>query len=153
GSPWEKEMEASFACPECGTRVELAGLAPGRQVRCPFCHRLLEVPYLPRAGDEQWKRRRFQRPRWIFWAWAGLAIASAVIVAVATFSFLKRHHYWTQKKWIRDLLESSHRHESAGRLTEVLLDFDAALALARKPDGPAMGPVEKYRHRREELAK
>jgi hypothetical protein len=82
-----------------------------------------------------------------------LGIASAVIAAVATFSFLKRHHHSTQARSIRDLLESSQRHESAGRLTEALLDFDAALALARKPDGPSTGPLEKYRHRREDLAK
>ena len=44
-------MEGSFACPECGTFVEVHGLAPGRQVRCGFCNRLLEVPYLPRAAD------------------------------------------------------------------------------------------------------
>ena len=43
-------MDGSFACPECGSDVEVRGLAPGRQVRCGFCHRLLEVPYLPRAA-------------------------------------------------------------------------------------------------------
>ena len=36
-------MDGSFACPECGSDVEVRGLAPGRQVRCEFCHRLLEV--------------------------------------------------------------------------------------------------------------
>jgi len=132
--------------------VELAGIAPGRQVRCGFCHRLLEVPYLPRAGEDQWKRRRFQRPWWVVWAWAGLGIATAIIITAGAFSFLKRHHHSSQERSIRDLLESSQRHESAGRLTEALLDFDAALALAHKPDGPVLGPVEEYRHRREDLA-
>ena len=27
-------MDGSFACPECGSEVEVEGLAPGRQVRC-----------------------------------------------------------------------------------------------------------------------
>ena len=40
-------MDGSFACPECGSTVEVEGLTPGRQVRCEFCQRLLEVPYLP----------------------------------------------------------------------------------------------------------
>ena len=58
-------MDGSFACPECGSDVEVRGLAPGRQVRCGFCHRLLEVPYLPRAAGPSWKRRRFARPKWV----------------------------------------------------------------------------------------
>ena len=71
-------MDGSFACPECGSSVEVGGLAPGRQVRCGFCDRLLEVPFLPRAADAPWKRRRFGRPKWLNWAWAALAIASIV---------------------------------------------------------------------------
>ena len=68
-------MDGSFACPECGSSVEVTGLAPGRQVRCGFCNRLLEVPFLPRAADAPWKRRRFARPKWFIWACAALAVA------------------------------------------------------------------------------
>jgi hypothetical protein len=146
-------MEGSFACPECGTSVELAGLAPGRQVRCRFCHRLLEVPYLPRAGDNQWKRRRFRRPKWIVWAWAVLGIAGAIILCAGTLVVLKRHHHSSQERSIHQLLESSRRHESAGRLTEALLDLDAALEIACKAEAPVVAPVEEHRHRRGDLAK
>ena len=69
-------MDGAFACPECGSSVEVGGLAPGRQVRCGFCDRLLEVPFLPRAADAPWRRRRFGRPKWLNWAWAALAIVS-----------------------------------------------------------------------------
>jgi len=146
-------MEGSFACPECGTSVELAGLAPGRQVRCPFCHRLLEVPYLPRAGDDHWKRRRFRRPTWVVWAWAVLGIAGAIILSAGALVVLKRHRHSSLERSIHQLLESSRRHESAGRLTEALLDLDAALEMACKADAPVVGSVGEHRHRREDLAK
>ncbi|MGO9469110.1 MAG: hypothetical protein ACLQIB_34580 [Isosphaeraceae bacterium] len=146
-------MEGSFACPECGTSVELAGLAPGRQVRCHFCHRLLEVPYLPRTGDDQWKRRRFRRPTWIVWSWAVLAIAGAIILCAGSLVVFKRHRHSSQERSIHQLLESSRRHESAGRLSEALLDLDAALELAGKADAPVKGPLDQHRHRREDLAR
>lgn len=79
-------MEGSFACPECGASVELAGLAPGRQVRCPFCHRFLEVPYLPRTTDKESKRRRFQKPWWVVWAWAALGVAAVIIAGAGGLS-------------------------------------------------------------------
>ena len=44
-------MDGSFACPECGSDVEMGGLAPGRQVRCGtfddgarWIHRLDQLP-------------------------------------------------------------------------------------------------------------
>jgi len=146
-------MEGSFACPECGTSVELAGLAPGRQVRCRFCHRLLEVPYLPRAVDDHWKRRRFRKPGWVVWSWAVLGIASAIILGAGSLVVLKRHRHSSQERSIHQLLESSRRHESAGRLTEALLELDAALELACKADAPVVGLVDEDRHRRGDLAK
>jgi hypothetical protein len=145
-------MEGSFACPECGESVELAGLAPGRHVRCRFCHRLLEVPYLPRATDTSWKRRRFQKPGWVVWAWSGLGIAAVVIGGTGALAVLKRHQHSSQEKSIRNLLESSRRHESSGRLTEALLDLDAALAIAAKSDVSIAGSVQERQKRRADLA-
>lgn len=145
-------MEGSFACPECGASVELGGLAPGRQVRCPFCHRLLEVPYLPRAVDTKWKRRRFQKPWWVIWAWSALAVAAVLIGSVGALSFIKRHRHSSQERSIRTLLESSQRQESSGRLTEALLDLDAAIALACDSDTSIAKAVKEFQHRRAELA-
>src|SRR5690242_2506085 len=76
-------MDRVFACPECGSMLEVGGLAPGRQVRCMFCHRLLEVPFLPRAEVSGWKRPRFARPRWVPYAWGGLAVVLAAVVLLA----------------------------------------------------------------------
>ena len=134
-------MDGTFACPECGSEVEVHGLAPGRQVRCGFCHRLLEVPYLPRAADAPWKRRRFAHAKWVPWAWIALAAISVALVAAGAVKFLKRQYDSIQDRSISQLFDSSRRHEADGQLGEALIDLDTALEMARKigphPAAPA----------------
>jgi hypothetical protein len=146
-------MDRSFACPECGSEVQVRGLAPGRQVRCGFCHRLLEVPFLPRAADAPWKRRRFTPPKWVAWAWVGLAAVAAVIVVAGAFQFLRRQYDSIQERSISQLLDSSRRHESGGRLGEALIDLDSALELARSAGGATLGRHKVEQKRRPELAR
>ncbi len=129
-------MDGAFACPECGSDVEMDGLAPGRQVRCGFCHRLLEVPYLPRAAGPSWKRRRYARPKWVGWAWALLGLVLVVVVTAGAVEMLRRRSSSIQDRAINELLATSGRHESDGRISEALIDLDAALELADKA-GPA----------------
>ncbi len=146
-------MDGSFACPECGSDVEMRGLAPGRQVRCGFCHRLLEVPYLPRAAGPSWKRRRFARPKWVTWAWAGLAVVVVAMVVFGAVEFLRRRFNSIQDRAINQLFVTSQRHESEGRLGEALIDLDAALELAGKA-GPAwVKRLEQERSKRADLAR
>jgi hypothetical protein len=145
-------MDGSFACPECGTDVEVHGLAPGRQVRCDFCHRLLEVPYLPRAADPSWKRRRFRRPKWVRWALAALGIAAVLIVVAVAVRFLKKHHDSAQKRSIDRLLETSRQHEDSGDLNQALIDLDAALDLARNSGWAGPGQLVDHQKRRRALA-
>jgi hypothetical protein len=141
-------MDGSFACPECGSEVEVRGVAPGRNVRCAFCHRLLEVPFLPRAADLSWKRKRFARPRWLSWAWAALGLVSAVVVVAGAWHLANRQFTSYQERSINHLLESSRKHEANGRFSEALIDLDAALGIAREA-GPVMlerlGPERKKR--------
>ena len=146
-------MDGAFACPECGSDVEVRGLAPGRQVRCAFCHRLLEVPYLPRAAGSSWKRRRHARPKWVAWAWVGLCVLLAVVVAAGAVQFLRRKYDSIQDRSINQLLESSQRHEVDGRLNEALIDLDAALELADKAGPSWVKRREEERTRRPDLAR
>ena len=146
-------MDGAFACPECGSDVEMGGLAPGRQVRCGFCHRLLEVPYLPRAASPSRRRRRYARPKWVNWAWAALGLVLVVVVTAGAVEILRRRSSTIQDRAINELLATSGRHESEGRISEALIDLDAALELADKA-GPAWASRrEQERGARAELAR
>ena len=146
-------MDGSFACPECGSSVAVTGLAPGRQVRCGFCNRLLEVPFLPRAADAPWKRRRFGRPKWFIWASAALATAAVVILASAAFQFITRQYHSAQQRSINQLLESSKVNEADGRLDQALIDLDTALELARNAGPGYLARIDHWRKKRPALAR
>jgi hypothetical protein len=145
-------VEGSFACPECGMTVELTGLAPGRQVRCGFCHRLLEVPYLPRA-DVRWKRQRFSKPKWVFCAWAGSLVAAVLIGGAGAIRFVKKQYHSVQERSVRQLIESSHKQEANGELSQALIDLDAALDLATKVNPAILARIDREQKRRPELAR
>jgi hypothetical protein len=146
-------MDGSFACPECGSNVEVTGLAPGRQVRCGFCNRLLEVPYLPRAADAPWKRRRFARPKWLIWASAALAVSAAAILATGAFRFITRQFDSAQQRSINQLLESSKVSEVDDRLDQALIDLDAAIEMARKAGPSYLARIDRWVKKRPELAR
>jgi len=146
-------MDGSFACPECGSKVEVRGLAPGRQVRCGFCHRLLEVPYLPRAADPLWRRRRFVRPRWVTWAWVALALVSTAVLLGGSWRLLKRQYDSYQERSVNQLLVSSRRHEASGRLGQALIDLDAALDLAGKAGPGVLDRLRREQKSRPDLAR
>jgi hypothetical protein len=146
-------MDGSFACPECGSEVEIAGLAPGRQVRCGFCHRLLEVPYLPRVPVAGWKRRRFGHLKWVRWAWAGLGAIVAVALLVGLVRFVRRQYHSIQEGTIHKLAASSRDHEAEGRLDQALVELDAAIDLARRSGAPADFAIEAERRHRADIAR
>ncbi len=146
-------MDGAFACPECGSEVEVHGIAPGRQVRCGFCRRLLEVPYLPRAADAPWKRRRFLRRRWVIWLWAGLAVLALVLVIAGSYGFLKRQYESYQERSINRLLDSASRHEAQGQLGAALIDLDTALDLAAKASAGVSSRLRAGQKNRPDLAR
>jgi hypothetical protein len=146
-------MDGSFACPECGSSVEVPGLAPGRQVRCEFCRRLLEVPYFPRVPAFLGKRRRYGRPKWVAWAWSAIGLAVAVSLVAGSLRFWRKHHQSTEDRSIEKMIESSQIHEAAGRFNEALIELDAALALARNVAPARRARWEGQRKRREDLAR
>ena len=146
-------MDGSFACPECGSSVEVKGLAPGRQVRCGFCNRLLEVPFLPRAADARWKRRRFARPKWFVWVSAALAVVLVAILATWAFRFVTRQYDFAQQRPINHLLESSKVNEADGRLDLALLDLDTAIEMARKAGPDYLVRLDDWGKKRPGLAR
>lgn len=145
-------MDGFFACPECGSEVAVAGLAPGRQVRCGFCHRLVEVPYLPRVATD-WKRRRFAGWPWVRWAWLGVAAVVILAAMVTGYRVLRRQYRSVQEDAIGKMIASSRANESEGRLDQALVELDAALELIRRADDPARFSLESERLHRVELAR
>ena len=83
-------------------------------------------------ASRDWQRRRFKRPKWVPWAWAGLGVLLVAILGAGAVKFLKRHYDTVQDQSINRLLESSRVHEAAARIGEAFVDLDAALDLAQK---------------------
>jgi hypothetical protein len=145
-------VEEAFACPECGSIVEVSGLALGRQVRCGFCHRLLEVPYLPRIEEKSWKRRRFGRPWWVPWAWGALGLAAAAVILMAMTRFVDHHERQAFERSIKDLTVSSEDKTKSGRLDQALVDLDTALNLCQQSSRCASELLAELRKKRQEVA-
>ncbi len=146
-------MDGSFACPECGSEVEVAGLAPGRQVRCGFCHRLLEVPYLPRVSAGTWKRRRFGHLKWVRWAWVALGATVVVALGFVAIRFVGRQYHSIRERSIHELVASSRDHEADGRLNQALVELDAAIEMARGSGETVGFAMDEERRHRAELAR
>lgn len=146
-------MEGSFACPECGKILEIQGRAPGRQIRCDFCGRLLEIPYLVRSASASWKRRRFTRPGWFVWTSLGLGAALTVLLVLVGLRFLGGRRDSLNSRSVARLLQSSRAHEDERRLDLALVDLDAAIDLAAQVGMSRTTPVETARERRGDLAR
>ena len=143
-------MDGDFACPECGQRFEVPLQGPGRQVRCPFCNRLLEAPYLPRF-EGFWKRTSFRRPRWVAWAWGAFAIVLMAVLGFAGVQLLVKGEQRARLKAVQRLVESSREHEAQGRLDLALLDLDTALEASQSLRAEV--PGDELRSRRTDLAR
>jgi hypothetical protein len=146
-------MDEAFACPECGTNVEVRGLAPGRQVRCGFCHRLIEVPYLTRVESPGFRRLRFGRRRWVMWAWAGVGAVGALVIVVAALRFLYHHQQHAEIMSIHGLIASSRLHEGAGELGQALNDLDTAISLCSQSSTVKSDELTALKEKRPALAR
>jgi len=140
-----------FNCPECGTAVAITGLAPGRQVRCGFCDRLLEIPYLPRVLKTDWRRRRFGRPRWVAWAWGAIGLAVVVVLTASIVRFLERRERANLERSIADLVTASEIAQSDGDLSKALIDLDAAIHLQAGSRDAEADRLQDLKQRRLEL--
>ena len=146
-------MGGSFACPECDQAIRLRGLTPGREVVCPACATLIEVPYLPRANPAQSRRevrpeiRRGGRGSWqrgmsrgakrrLRW---GLALGAVLGVALVTWWSVGRieaRARSNQERVLAELIAASDRAEAAHNPVASFREIEAALSQARKIDPP-----------------
>ena len=140
-------MGGSFACPECDEGIELTGLTPGREVICPSCATLVEVPYLPRvqARPKRWTliapergrrggrmstrdRRRLRR---------GLALGTVVVVGLATWwavGSIGSRARSDRERVLNELIAASDAARAAGDPGAAFREIEAAVIQARKVD-------------------
>lgn len=122
-------MDGVFACPECGNTLEVRGLSPGRHVRCEFCDRLVEIPFIPRVTDTSWRRSRFhQSPRQIV-IWSSIGIVFIVLLFVALTKLALRQSRIERFRSVERLVESSAKQKESGVFGPALIDLDAAIDL------------------------
>jgi hypothetical protein len=77
---------------------------------------------------------------------------STVVVLAGVWHFFKRQYTSYQERSVRHLLESSRAHEAGGRLTEALIDLDAALEIARDADPAVLARLGNESEKRRALA-
>jgi len=122
-------MDGEFTCPECGQKVKAPPPSgPGRQARCEFCGRLLEVPFLPRAETGP-KGARKSTPRWVPWTWWGIAIAAVCLLAVGAVQLILVGERAGRVRLIERLIAESKASEANGRIDQALRKLDQALDL------------------------
>jgi hypothetical protein len=139
-------MTGVFACPECGTHVEPAGL-PGRQVRCPGCRTLLEVPFIPRTVCQ---RRRKKSKRLKARVRLGFGIAFAAILVLGGATWVRNRDRGASREELQRLIASSQEAERGGRLDRALVEVTAALELVRRQ---GLNPPEDLAGRRDDLSR
>jgi hypothetical protein len=122
-------MTGTFACPECGRRVGPAGV-PGRQVRCPGCATLLEVPYIPRAAVPRRRSRRAARRRAAILA--GVTVAIGTLVLVVGFEFLRATWRRQAEGVVAARIMEAQRAEQSGRLDEAAAAIAEAIELSHR---------------------
>jgi hypothetical protein len=122
-------MAVSFACPECGTPIELAPTVPGRQARCAECLTLVEVPFLPRATSRS--RRGHARQ----WLWVAIAVSVAIAASCAVYLVVTNNLRAERRRVFTALLAEAQADAERNDWSNALRRADAALDLAASGDG------------------
>ncbi len=164
-------MAGGFACPECGESISPRGLTPGREVICPACSTLVEVPYLPRAtarprqldvltgqssrtrgrsGQGRISRIARRRLRW------GLAFGAVGLVALATWwgvGSIGSKVQSDRERVLNELIAASDAAQAAGNPGGAFREIEAALIEARKLDLAGSARLIRLIERRDNAAR
>lgn len=157
GTPFETRreptnMDGEFTCPECGHTVKAPPPSgPGRQARCEFCGRLLEVPFLPRI-ETGFKGSRKSTPGWVPWTWWGIAFVVVCLVAVGAVQLILVGERAGRVRSIERMIAESKASEAEGRIGQALTKLDQALELLPAVQGRISEDPAAVRERRRSLA-
>ena len=126
-------MGGSFACPECGEELALAGLTPGREIQCAECSTWVEVPYIPRAVG--WKSRSSRKRRNPVWTSKLLRFAvvlmALALVGVAASKMIGSRVQNDRESVLTALIASADQAEGAHDHAAALYQIEAAVVQAR----------------------
>ena len=168
-------MSGGFACPECGQSIALRGLTPGREVICPACATLVEVPYLPRAtgrprrpdnrAEPRLPGRRSRSRAWrgggmslaarrrLVW---GVALGAVGLVALTTWwavGSIESRARSDRERVLDELIAASEAAATAGDPGGAFREIEAALTQARKLDPNGSARLEALVDRRDHAAR
>lgn len=117
----------TFACPECGNELALKGNSAGRQIRCGWCETWVEIPFLPRAVVRRARFSRGRRPRWVVWAWGGIAILTVLTVMFGANRVIRDRSRHRIEQRLAGLMARAEAAESEGRFGEAVAAIQEAV--------------------------
>lgn len=146
-------MTGVFACPECGRKLSVEGLSPGREVQCAECLTWVEVPFLPRATGQGRGRRRARRSPWASKAlqWA-IAFSAVVLLGLMATRMIGGRVRSDRERVLAELVASVDQAESARRYDVAFREIEAALAHARTFEREGSGRMIELEGRRDRLS-
>lgn len=143
----------SFACPECGNELRLKGTTAGRQLRCGWCETWVEVPFLPRAVIRRARFSKGRRPKWVLWAWAGVAVVALLVAVFGTRGVLKARNRHQVEGNLVALITEAEAEEHAGRFDAAVRAIQEALAQAARLDSPRSARLTELRQLRDKYVR
>lgn len=162
-------MGGRFACPECGAEIAVTGLTPGREVICPSCSTLVEVPYLPRvvarpkrwdfrprarrAGGSRRGRTSLAQRRRARWALALAAVAGVALATWGAVGLIGSQAQSDRERVLRELIAASTAAEAAHDPGAAFREITAAVTQARKIDPDGSPRLDDLLRRRDRAAR
>ena len=125
-------MAGVFACPECGQKLAVEGLSPGREVQCEECLTWVEVPFLPRATAPKRGRRTSSRSPWASKTLQGaIVFATVVLMGLMATRMIGGRVRSDKERVLAVLVASADQAESSRRYDVALREIEGALVHAR----------------------
>lgn len=143
----------SFACPECGNELKLKGTTAGRQLRCGWCETWVEVPFLPRAVVRRARFSRGRRPKWVAWAWGGVAVVTLLLVVAGARGILRARSRQRIEGRLTALVAAAEAEENAARFDAAVKAIQDAIAEAARLDSLRPARLEELQNLRDKFVR